>query len=57
MVGNVSICKISMIGLISLRLLNFFIGIKLLLTETVYLIEWEILDIIGTSLNIVILVD
>nr|QIJ99773.1 NADH dehydrogenase subunit 5 [Caenis sp. JYZ-2020] len=57
MVGNMSICKVSMKGLIFLSMLNFIFGMKLLLLDIVYLIEWEILDILGSSFSMVILID
>nr|QLY90286.1 NADH dehydrogenase subunit 5 [Caenis robusta]UJG45443.1 NADH dehydrogenase subunit 5 [Caenis robusta] len=57
MVGNLSICLVSMLGLMSLSLFNFLWGLKMLLKEFTYMIEWEIVNIFGTSVEMVILLD
>nr|AZJ16977.1 NADH dehydrogenase subunit 5 [Caenis sp. JYZ-2018] len=57
MVGNVSICIVSLWGLLSLSLVNFVGGMFMLLKNMVYLIEWEILEIYGSKIEMVVLLD
>lgn len=57
MIDNISICKVRIRGLFLLRVLMFSVGIRLLIRDVHYLVEWEILEIIGVPLCIVILID
>lgn len=57
MVGKLSICLVGLWGLLSLRVVNFIWGVSLLLKNKVYLIEWEILEVCGCKIEIVILLD
>nr|ACV92138.1 NADH dehydrogenase subunit 5 [Caenis pycnacantha] len=54
---NMSICKVSMVSLFSLSMMNFMLGVKFLLLELTYLVEWEIAEIFGTVFSMVILID
>jgi hypothetical protein len=57
MLGIISICKVRMRGLLSLRVLLFTLGVGLVIKDIRYLIEWEILEVVGVPLCIVILID
>lgn len=57
MVGNLSICLVRLYGLLSLSVINFVWGLRILLKNIVYLIEWEILEIYGCKIEMVILLD
>lgn len=57
MVGNLSICLVRLWGLLSLSVMNFVCGLGILLKNMVYLIEWEILEIYGCKIEMVILLD
>jgi NADH-ubiquinone oxidoreductase chain 5 len=57
MIDNISICKVRMRGLLFLRVLIFSVGVGLVISEVHYLIEWEILEVIGVPLCIVVLID
>lgn len=57
MIENMSICKVRIRGLLFLRILMFSVGVGLVISEVHYLIEWEILEIMGVPLCIVVLID
>jgi len=57
MADIISICKIRMRGLLSLRVLMFLVGVGFVIKDIRYLIEWEILEVIGVPLCIVVLID
>lgn len=54
---NISICFISFLCLILIRLVSFIFGLNFLITDLVIFIEWEVLSLNSTSIVITLLFD
>jgi NADH-ubiquinone oxidoreductase chain 5 len=56
-VFNISICFISFVCLILVRLTSFIFGLNFLLSDLIIFIEWEVMSLNGTSIVITLLFD